>query len=265
MIGDISAYHTPSEQVARQMDTTAMSLGFDYVFSNLVVSGKSNELERMLSELYKMVQARNGTIELNRPSKRSSLVDMIANPNKKPCLIVLSRVTVVLQGSDKVEAIYDAIVKKLIDDVRVDCLCIRPANETQLMELINNRSKFSYDLLSIDVSNGNFFQQLGTVVRSIRSGKDEVLIELELSQVFRNSTGSGTEVTNVVNQCRMVLTRMTGIVVSSGAKSAFEMRSPVDLINWAQGVLGLRSVKKNLGILLERVLKKKLVRMNFIT
>ena len=239
MIGDLSVYHSLSEQVTKQIDTNAASLGFDFVFSNLVVTSKTNDLEKQVLDLDRMTRSRNGSVELIKAPQRSPLVDKIVFPHTQtgqPTLIVLTRVTIVLQNNDKVDVVQDSIIKKVANDNRIDCVCIRPANETQLMDLITNRERYLYDMLSIDVSTGHFFQQIGTVSRAIKAGKGDVMIELEMSQLFRNSSGSGTEVTNVVNQSRMILKRLTGIVVSSGAKSAFEMRSPVDLINWAEGV-----------------------------
>lgn len=263
MIGDISVYHNSSAN--KQIDSTAVSLGFDFLFANMIVTPKTTDIEGHIAELSRSCAERNGILELGRAPKRSSIVDFVlksSKPDGQPSLAVLSRVTLVLQNADRIDDTVKSLISKLANDVRIDCVCLRPSNEGQLMELITNRTTFHYDLLSIDVSSGHFFQQIGTVTRAMKTGKDEVIIELEMSQLFRNSTGSGTEVTNVVNQARMALRRAPGLVVSSGAKSAFEMRSPLDLVNWGEGVLGLKAIKKNLKILFEQIVKKRMIRGN---
>jgi hypothetical protein len=41
------------------------------------------------------------------------------------------------------------------------------------------------------------------------------------------------------------------------------MRSPLDLVNWGEGVLGLKAIKKNIKILFEQIVKKRMIRGNF--
>ena len=263
MIADISIQHASSEQAAKQIDLAAVSLGFDIIFSNFVVTSKQNDVDKAIEALAAFTASRTGTVELNRGRGSTIRERLIVPTGAQPSLIVMSRVTLALAHADKVSVLEETVFRRLANNPKVDCFAIRPANEIQLMELIADPDRFGFDLLSIDLSSGHFFQQMGTVTKSIRSGKGAVSIELELGQLFRNSSGSGTEVTNVVNQCRLVLRRVNGIVVSSGAKSPFDMKSPVDLANWAEGVLGLRGTKRNLGIFIDKILKKKLVRSNF--
>lgn len=248
MFGDLSVYHHQSENVTKQVDETLSSLGFQCVFSNFLITTKSNEGEKQISEFISKTQKRDNTLPLH--SVKKSCLDVIGDGK---CLRVFSRVTLALQQSDKISQILD-LVKRLYNRSDIDCFCIRPANDSQLIDLLNLHSVC--DLISIDLSNGNFFQQIGSSVKALKNS--ETVVELELSQTIRGSA----ELTNLISQSKLVLTRVTTATVSSGAKTAFDLKSPIDMRNWGANMLGLRGCERNAQRVIEAAAKKRMIRLN---
>lgn len=242
------------------IDTELAKLGFEVVFVNTSISTKPQQLARLGESLDMTRKSSNQVQVTNRPTSRNvtrEILNLIDPTTNEYTLRKLTRVTVSLQTSDKVEAVNETVLRPVRDDVRVDCFAVRPANEAQLIELINNRDLYGYDLISLDVSVGYFFQQWGVVLRQLRT-TENLFIEVELGPVLNSSSAT----TNGVNQCRMALKHCKGMIVSSGAKSPLEVRSAVDMHTWAEGVLGLKNVQKNSERLLEKIVRKKLLRAN---
>jgi hypothetical protein len=173
-------------------------------------------------------------------------------------LQVLSRITLTLQSSDQIESIDESVFRTIRANPSIDCFAIRPANDRQFIELLNNQAKYGYDLISIDLSMGHFFTQLGFLSRILKTSP--VYVEVELGPIIRNTSGS--ELGNGINQSRMMLSNYKHMLVSSGAKNPFEIRSVTDVTNWAQGILGFKNVQKNISEFLEKILKKKFSRLS---
>jgi hypothetical protein len=146
------------------------------------------------------------------------------------------------------------MAKKINNRIDIDSFCIRPATDSQLIELLAIPNVC--DFFSLDLSSGNFFQQIGSSVKAIKASS--VVIELELCQAHRGSA----ELTNLVSQCKQVLQRTTTVAVSSGAKSAFELKSPIDLRNWGENILSLRGCERNAQRVIETAVKKRMIRSN---
>lgn len=259
MLGDISVYHSASDQVSRQVDELASSLGFNFIFANFLITSKISDWEKQVSQFVLSARERDDKIPLVKVKK--SCLDLLqSKTSKQPSLRVFTRVTVALQHGDKIDALNETHFKKLANHVGVDCFCIRPAHEVHFLDLVNNRDRYMYDLLSIDFSNGNFFQQIGNVVKTLKSSTN-LFIEMELSQMQRGSA----ELMNLVSQSKRVFPRTNVAVISSGAKSAFELRSPLDLHNWGKNIMNIRGCEKRVDQLLQIVAKKRLMRSNFIS
>lgn len=244
MIADLSLHFSPSESVNKILDSQAASLGFGVVFSNLLITTKTSEWEKQLASLAKSVVDRNGTTLLAKPVK----------PSSSRTLEVFGRVTLALQQTDKLPALIDSHLMKIRGSRFVECFCVRPATEAQLLELLTRPEL--YDMLSIDVSNGNFFQSVSVSVKAIKAVPD-VVIELEVSQSNRGSS----ELMNFISQTKLVVAKTTAGIVSSGAKSPFEMKSPIDLISLADTVLGLRGSRKRISAMIERSRKRRIINM----
>lgn len=259
MLGDISVYYSPSEQVSKQTDELASSLGFNFIFSNLLLTSRTSDWEKQIAQFVISARLRDNTIPLVTVKKSCLALLSKSSSETQPCLRVFTRVTVVLQHGDKLDTLIESLFTKIANHTEVDCFCIRPAHEVQFLELINNRSKYMYDLISIDVSNGNFFQQIGTVVKTLKSSNN-LFIELELSQTQRGTT----ELINLVSQTKLIFPRTNVAVISSGAKSPFELRSPLDLLNWGQNIMCIRGCDKRVDQLLQNIAKKRFMRSNFL-
>ena len=244
MIADLSLSYSPSESVNKIMDSQAASLGFGVVFSNLLVTTKTPDWEKQVSALAKSVSDRNGSTLLAKPVK----------PSSSRTLEIFARVTLALQQADKVSSIIDSHIMKIRGSRFVECFCIRPANEAQLLELLSRPEL--YDMLSIDVSSGNFFQQIYVCVKAIKAVSD-VVIELEASQGNRGSS----ELMNFISQTKLVVAKTGAGIVSSGAKSPFEMKSPIDLISLADSILGLRGSRKRIAAIIEKSRKRRIINM----
>ena len=242
------------------VDKELANLGFEVAFVNIPITTKPQQLVKISDSLNEVKQS-SGTIPVpNPPPGRCTtreILDLITAGSEKFTLRKLTRVTVALSLNDQADKVYDSVLRPVRDDHRIDCFAVRPATETQLIELIHNRAKYGYDLISIDASVGYFFQQLGVLTRLLKTA-DDVFIEIELSPVLNNTTG----ITNCVNQCRMVLKSFNGMIVSSGARSPLEVRSTLDMRSWGEGVMGLRYVTRNTERLLERIVRKKMIRSN---
>jgi len=243
------------------MDKELANLGFEVVFVNSTINTKSQQISRIADTL-RAVKESSGLIQVtNRPTGTSLTRDILKllNTSAQPfSLHKLTRVTVALQVNDQLDKLNESILRPIRDDPLIDCFAIRPATEAQLIDLIHNRDKYGYDLISLDVSVGYFFQQPGTVSRLVKNA-DDLFIEIELSPILSNSSG----ITNSVNQCRMVLRSAKRMVISSGAKSPMDLKSGLDMWGWGEGVMGLKCVRKNSERLLEKIVRKKLVRSNF--
>jgi len=259
MLGDVSVYHSSSALVNKQTDELAASLGFGFLFANLLITSKSFDLERQVALFVESVRKRDDTVALPQ-AKKSSCLNQIPSAAAQPSLRVFTRVTVALQHGDKLDVLCETLFKKIQNHPGIDCFCIRPAHEVQLLELINNHTRYMFDLLSLDLSNGNFFQQSGTLVKTLKSSQN-LYLELELSQMQRGSN----ELVNLVSQAKLVFPRAAGAIIASGAKSAFELRSPLDLVNWAKNIMGIRGSEKRLDQLLQIIAKKRMIRSNFIS
>jgi RNase P/RNase MRP subunit p30 len=243
------------------MDKELANLGFEVVFINMTINTKNQQIARISNSL-REIRESSGLIPVSTRTRSRSLtrdiLKILTSSSQPFSLHKLTRVTVALQVNDQVDKINESILRPIRDDPLIDCFAIRPATESQLIDLITNRDKYGYDLISLDVSVGYFFQQLGTVSRLIKNA-DDLLIEIELTPILSNNSG----ITNSVNQCRMVLKSAKGMIVSSGAKSPMELKSGVDMCGWGEGVMGLKCIQKNSERLLEKIVRKKLVRSNF--
>lgn len=225
--GDISVYFSSSESVTRQTDHHAVTLGLKYIFANLLLTTKNFDLENQISAFSKSVKARNAS------------------------LTVYARVTLALQSTDRVSALIESTIPRLRQNPLVECLAIRPATDAQFVELLSQPSH--YDLLSVDVSNGSFFQQSFACSKALKSAPQNVVVEVELSQTLRGST----ELINLISQSKLVFTKTGKVVVSSGAKSVFEMKSSLDMTNWATNILKLRRPRHTLDRLSDLVAKRR--------
>jgi RNase P/RNase MRP subunit p30 len=231
--GDVSVYHSPSESVCKQLDQHSELLGLKFVFSNLLLTTKSIDVTKAVSDFSKSVKSRNERFP------------------------VYARVTLVLQVSDKVPTLLESIIPSLRQNPLIECLAIRPATDTQLLDLITKPSFF--DIISVDVSNGNFFQQAFSCTKLLKKASDTVIVELELSQSLRGST----ELINLVSQTRQVFSKTGNVLVSSGAKSPLEMKSCLDMTNWATHALKLRRPKLVFDRLLDIVTKRRSLVANY--
>jgi len=242
------------------IDQELANLGFEVAFINMTVNTKSHQSAKLAEHLKQVNQSSGIVTVTNRPPGRCvtrDILGLLAKQSKPFVLHKLSRVTVALQQSDHVDKVYDTILRPIRDDPRIDCFAVRPATETQLIDLINNRAKYGYDLISLDISVGYFFQQLGVVARLLKNSTD-VFIEVELGPILNNTSG----ITNCVNQCRMVMRSFHRMIISSGAKSPLELRTGLDMRSWGEGVMGLKHVNQNSERLLEKIVRKKMNRAN---
>jgi RNase P/RNase MRP subunit p30 len=258
---DFSVHNVHDESNAIQLDQHLASLGYEIIFANVFVNTKQiSQIPKILSDFVNSVSKRTNRVPVisleSRGGSRGGHIafDILFTKEHERKLQVLSRVTLTLQTSDKLDEMDGSIFRNLRSTV--DCFAIRPFNDRQFIELIKNQPKYGYDLLSIDLTTGHFFQQLGIVSHLLKS--TSVFIEIELCPILRNPSGS--ELGNAINQCRMALSNYRSMVVSSGAKSPFETRSTADLTNWGEGILGLKNISKNISGLVERILKKKFSR-----
>lgn len=266
---DLSVEFPPED--CSHVQTLLANLGFEVVFANVNVNTKHgpSQVSKMVSSLTERVTKRPVPIPAlsHVPGTSMSMVNrLIGRHSPERTLLILTRCTLVLQPQDKLAdliASENYIVPFLRNLQSVDCFVIRPANEAQFLELVTNKDKYGYDVISLDVSAGYFLSQVSLVTKTLKTVDKDIFIELELAQCFRTSTGAGTEAANTINQCRMFLKRMHGIVVSSGAKNSLGIRSVADLTNWGDNILGLRNVRKNITQLVANILKKRLVRSNF--
>ena len=159
-------------------------------------------------------------------------------------LLVLNRLTVAVSHPSQIAQLAT------IDRSAIDLLAIRPSND-QVLKTLLEKCPPNFQIISLDLS-----QPLLTT--SMRAGMKKLIsqgifFEIEFSSVLRDTTARGI----CVNQCRLVLnTFASGVLLSSGARNALELRSSFDLDLFAQGVLGLRgSPSKSADFLVRRALK----------
>ncbi len=228
-------YHNQSESVNRMIDLQTKNLGFKCIFANLAITTKVSDQAKLIADFARSVKSRN------------------TDQSKSPGVFV--RVTLVMQVSDKVVELLDTTVKSLRNNRLVECLCIRPANESQFLDLLSHATY--YDMISLDVSNGNFFQQVSACIKSVSSSK--VVVELEISQAARGSN----ELSNLISQTRLVFARSGNAIVSSGAKSVFELKSSLDLSNWACNILKIPGTRRVLDRLVQTIIRRRTMVENF--
>ena len=249
---DMSVKHPNSEHQAVIMDKMISSLGFSVVFSNLHITSKTQSTKKEIADMIELNKKRSGSIPIDYHSTSTIVKNVLLPGEQYKYLTILNRVTFVMQNNDNIDSLCKSLFPSLSE--LVDCFVIRPANENQLMELVSKREQIQYDFLSIDVSTGNFINQFGAVIKSLKPG--HVAIELELAPCM-------SQLGNAVSQCRNGLNRVTCCFLSSGAKSAMELRSPLDLTNWATGVFQLCNSEKNAAHVIDSVFKKRVIRSNF--
>ena len=231
MQSDASVRH--SEQHAAVADKTLLSLGFRGIFSNLVISSKSQNPKLEIEKMVAFNVARN-----------------------RPDFAVLNRVTFVLQISETIEKL--PLYEKIRNMPGIHCLAVRPSNEAQFLELLSTPDLF--DLISLDLSTSRFFNQFGAVSKAVKSA-DNLLVEIELAPILNQPDALPV----AIAQSRAAFGRVSCCLVSSGAHSVMQLRSPLDLANWGTGVLALRQCEKNAALLLDRALKKRMLETNYIS
>lgn len=240
---DVSIYHSSSDNLNRLLDTQAVSLGFEYIFSNLLLTTKSQDMESQISTFITKTRSRTGSLPLQS--------------RQRDTLCVFARVTLALQHGDRVSVLKDSLLPKLRAVDEIECLCIRPATEAQFFDLLAVPDL--YDMLSIDLSQGSIFQNTYQTVKTVKA-QDDVVIEIEVSSTLRGST----ELMNLITGARHVLAKTGGVLVSSGAKNAFEMKSPLDLVNWGEGILKLRGCKAVVNRILEKTKRRRIMISNLV-
>jgi RNase P/RNase MRP subunit p30 len=227
---DASVYYSNSESANRLLEKHAADLGFKSIFRNFLLTTKSQDFERQIAELAKSVR-------------------------QQASIKIFARVTLALQVNDKVATLIETTVSKLRHNPNIECMCIRPATEAQLLELLANTTY--YDLLSVDLSSGNFFQHSNACARAIKSAG--VIVELELSQSSRGSN----ELTNFINQSKLVFPKTGNVILSSGSKSVLELKSPLDLTNWASRILTLKQSAAVVDKLVDNAARRRSLLANY--
>lgn len=229
---DVSVYFSGSENANRQLESDACKLGFKTIFRNLLLTTKTQDIDKQVSELAKSVKQEGSAVR------------------------VFARVTLALQVADKVAPLLESTVKKLRHNPNIECLCIRPATDEQFLELLLNPLHF--DLLSVDVSSGNFFQQSShAFIKALKTSN--VIVELEVSQSSRGTTELG----NFISQSKLVFAKTGNVILSSGAKSILEIESPLDLTNWASRILSLKQSAAAVDKLVDTVARRRSLLANY--
>lgn len=188
-------------------------------------------------------------VNLHLNSKNNIPQELSALPPRDEDAMVINRVTFILQNSDNFEELETKIFPLI--RARVDFFAIRPAHESQLLALLRC-AHIAYDLVSFDLSSGHFFSQFGASIKALNASEN--FVEIEIVSCVAHPA-------NTISQTRAVLARVDKCVVSSGAKSVLEMRSPVDLENWAK-ILGLKKTKKNIQKICQKIEQNETIKRN---
>ena len=144
-------------------------------------------------------------------------------------MTVLRRITLALSSVAQLSVLAQLYCNRKGFDI----IAARPLNDTVLKALCD---KGACDIISLDLSASILSSGLRS---SLKSAIDRgVSIEVEFGTCLRDISCR----TSMVSQCMQFLSSFSkGVVVSSGARNVLEMRSPVDLQNFAKSVLGLKS------------------------
>ena len=162
---------------------------------------------------------------------------------KNEKIVVLNRVTFVISHASQI-AMID------LRNFHANIFSLRPANE-QVLKFILDKEITNFHVISLDLAQPLLSMGMRAGMKKLISLG--VCFEVEFAPLLRDAHVRGI----CVNQCRLVLnTFADGIIFSSGAKNALELRSAFDLDVFAAGVLGLRgNPSKNAQKLVETILR----------
>ena len=133
---------------------------------------------------------------------------------------------------------------------QVSVFAVRPMNE-QTLRFILDKQITNFQVISLELCQPLLATNMRTAMKKLIGLG--VVFEVEFAPLLRDTSARG----NCVNQCRLVLnTFAEGVVLSTGAKNAMELRSPFDLDAFATGILGLRGVSsKTAAKLCEKIVR----------
>ena len=196
-----------------------MSIDLNVCFETEAALETAKDLGYLMIALSRSIPASSDLRSLSFPTIHSGSLS----------ITVLRRVTLIISSVSQISVLSQLYTARKDFDI----IAARPVNDTVLKALCE---KGLCDLISLDPS----CQLLSSSSRSaIKSAIDRgISIEVEFGPCLRDMSIR----TSMVSQCKQYLSSFTkGVFVSSGARNVLEMRSALDLSNFANCVLGLKT------------------------
>mmetsp|Transcript_40678 Transcript_40678/g.68105 ORF Transcript_40678/g.68105 Transcript_40678/m.68105 type:complete len:285 (+) Transcript_40678:246-1100(+) len=229
----------------------AIRLGFDAVATNLVLEGKPAEKDKCklvptdLRSILETVPSAAEALQLNQRLLKGS--------GQKEILKQMTRITIVLEDSTQAAQLNAAQAILATYDI----VAVKPTSERTLQQAC---SMLDADIITMDFTRRLPFRLRPQLVKqALQRG---LLFEVEYSGLLR----SGTARRQLIGQAAALMKAcgVGGVVLTSGALRAMELRGPYDVVNLASLFeLNTNAAKAALASQCERVLAHGAARKTF--